>query len=97
MGDHMKTTVDLSDSLLAEAKALAQRERTTLRALIEQGLRHVLQTRRSTEPFQLRDASVHGGGLTPEMEARGGCAKLREAAYPGFFDDDDEGDNGSGK
>ena len=89
MGAHMKTTVELSPTLLAEAKALAEREKTTLRALIEQGLRQVLDGKRERKPFKLRDLSVKGGGLTPEFEAKGGMAKLREAAYPGFFDDDD--------
>jgi hypothetical protein len=32
----MKTTVDISDPLLREARKIAARERTTLRALVEQ-------------------------------------------------------------
>ena len=35
----MKTTLDLDDDLLARAKALAARERTSLTSLIEEGLR----------------------------------------------------------
>lgn len=35
----MKTTLDLDDELLTEAKALAARQRTTLTQVIEQGLR----------------------------------------------------------
>ena len=35
----MKTTLDLNDSLLAEAKALAARQRTTLTRVIEEGLK----------------------------------------------------------
>lgn len=34
----MKTTLDLDDNLLAQAKAQAVRERTTLTRLIEEGL-----------------------------------------------------------
>ena len=34
----MRTTLDLDDELLAEAKALAARERLSLTRLIEQGL-----------------------------------------------------------
>lgn len=34
----MKTTLDLSDSLLAQAKALAARQRTTLTRVVEEGL-----------------------------------------------------------
>ena len=91
MGTHMKTTIEIAGPLLVEAKALAAREKTTLRALIEEGLRHVLRDKAAgRKPFKLKDCSVGGGGLTPEMEAKGGWSKLREAAYPGFFDDDEE-------
>jgi hypothetical protein len=86
----MKTTIEISGPLLEEAKAFAAREKTTLRALIEQGLHQVLQGGRAREPFKLRDCSVQGDGLTPEFEAKGGMSKLREAAYPGFFDDEDD-------
>ncbi len=92
----MKTTIEIADPLLAKAKALAAREKTTLRALIEEGLREVLLRKNRPKPFKLKDASFKGGGgLTPEMEAKGGWAKLHEAAYPGFFDgeDDDEGES----
>ena len=81
MGTHMKTTLDLSGPLLEEAKAVAARERTTLRALVEEGLRAVLSRKRSSKVFRLRDGSFKGGrGLHPDFAARG-WAKLREAAY----------------
>jgi hypothetical protein len=35
----MKTTIQISDSLFKEARKVAQQERTTLRALVEEGLR----------------------------------------------------------
>jgi hypothetical protein len=35
----MKTTIDISEPLLREARNIAARERTILRVLIEQGLR----------------------------------------------------------
>lgn len=86
----MKTTVEISDSLLAEAKALALTEKTSLRSLIEEGLRSVILSKKKLTPRVMRDGRFRGEGLTEEMKARGGWAKLREAAYPGFFDDDDE-------
>jgi len=58
----MKTTIEIADPLLAEAKTLAAREQTTVRALVEEGLRHVVRARRpaKTARFKLRDASVRG-------------------------------------
>ena len=58
----MKTTIDLSDALFDSAKELAQQRQTTLRALVEEGLRRVLADSRSkSKPaFKLKDASVRG-------------------------------------
>ena len=54
MGTHMKTTIDIADGLLTEARAHAQREGLTLRAVIEEGLRRVLKDRlEDDEPFEL--------------------------------------------
>jgi hypothetical protein len=60
----MKTTVEIPDALLREAKRVALRERTTVRALVEQGLRQVVRSR-GTGAFVLRDASFTGDGLQP--------------------------------
>ncbi len=78
----MKTTVEISDPLAEEAKAVARREKTTLRALIEAGLHHVLRERRRRSSFQLRDASFPGQGLQPEFR-EGEWQRVREAAYEG--------------
>lgn len=61
----MKTTIDLADALFLSAKQHAQQHQTTLRALVEEGLRHVLHQAQATPPaaFKLADASVHGGEL----------------------------------
>jgi hypothetical protein len=78
----MKTTVEISDALLEEAKALAAREKSTLRELIEDGLRRVLAGRRQRGAFQLRDASFRGKGLSPEFRDAG-WERIREAIYEG--------------
>lgn len=39
----MKTTLDLPDDLLIEAKAVAARRRTTLKAIVEHALRREIQ------------------------------------------------------
>ncbi|HYC56861.1 MAG TPA: DUF2191 domain-containing protein [Candidatus Binatia bacterium] len=91
----MKTTIEICDSLLEEAKALASRDKVTLRSIIEEALRKLLLEKNAkTKPYVFRDASWDGGGLTPEMERKGGWARIRDAAYPGFFDDEeDDGEN----
>ena len=75
-----KTTIEIPDELLVAAKAHAARERTTLRALVETGLRSALGRRSSPERFRLRDASVGGHGLQPEFQT-GGWERLRDAIY----------------
>lgn len=79
----MKTTVEISDALLAEARKVAARERTTVRKLIEQGLRHVItERRRKNRPFRLRSAGFKGQGLSAEATGAG-WERLRELAYEG--------------
>ena len=43
----MKTTLDINDALLADAKALAARQQTSLTRLIEEGLQLRLRSPRS--------------------------------------------------
>ena len=78
----MKTTIDLSDELASAAKAQAASENTTLRALIERGLRMVLRADREAEPFRLRDASVGGRGLQPAFRDAE-WSQIRGAIYEG--------------
>jgi hypothetical protein len=80
----MKTTIEISDPLLKDVRALAARKGTTLRALVEQGLRQVVSdNKKGKRPFKLRDASFKGGkGLTPEA-AELGWDKIRDLSYEG--------------
>lgn len=80
MVTHMKTTIDLSDGLLAEAKRVARREGTTVKALMEQGLRRAIDERKGRAKFTLRDASVDGQGLAPDVKA-GGWEVVRDLIY----------------
>jgi hypothetical protein len=63
MGTHMKVTVEIADPLFRQAKSQARRRGTTMRALIEEGLRRVI-----AEPgaagFRLPDCTVTGDGPT---------------------------------
>jgi hypothetical protein len=77
----MKTTIELSDAALAEARRVAAKEGTSLRALIEEGLRRVLAERRVRHAgFRLRRASFKGKGLAPEFEGKSWPA-VRDAIY----------------
>jgi Bacterial antitoxin of type II TA system, VapB len=78
----MKTTVEISDSLLEEAKKLAARQGTTVRALIEEGLRRVLAERRRPGAFRLRKATFKGEGLQPQA-AGASWERIRDLAYEG--------------
>ena len=82
MVSNMKTTVEISDPLLEKAKRVAAREGTTVRALIEQGLREVLAGRKRLRPFRLRKASFRGKGLQPGAQGMS-WKKLREITYEG--------------
>lgn len=82
MGTHMKTTIDMADGLLADARRVAEQEGTTLRALFEEGLRLALQRRAKRSSFRLEDASFLGDGLQ-EPFADADWASIRAAAYEG--------------
>jgi hypothetical protein len=60
----MKTTLDINDSLLANAKALAAQQQTSLTRLIEEGLQLRL---RSSQP-----AAKAGKRKIPVFKGRGG-------------------------
>ena len=77
----MKTTIELPDALFRAAKDLAAKRETTLRSLVEEGLREVL-AREEGKRFRLRDASVDGGGLQDEFRDAG-WEDVRRAAYSG--------------
>jgi hypothetical protein len=78
----VKTTIDIADPLLREARKIAARERTTLRALVEQGLRRIIAEKARKPAFRLRDASFNGRGLNPEF-ADVGWDRLRDLIYEG--------------
>lgn len=83
MGAHMKTTIDIADPLFADAKRLAERRGTTLKALVEQGLRQVLaEPATGAPPFRLRKASFKGKGLRPELQDAP-WDRLRDLVYEG--------------
>ena len=46
-GNIMKTSIEIADDLFERAQKLARKEKTTFRALTEQGLRLVLKERQN--------------------------------------------------
>ena len=76
----MKTTIELPDALFSQTKALAQREGTSLRAIMEQALQKWLAERQTAKPYVLQDFSVGGGGWVHPDIAAGDWSKLRESA-----------------
>lgn len=78
----MKTTIEISNSLLDEAKKIAAKEGTTVRAFVEQGLRRVLAERKSRGTFRLRKATFKGKGLQPGVKDAT-WERIRDAVYEG--------------
>ena len=64
----MKTTIELPDTLIEQARRVAQREGATLRALVEEGLQRSLEARRQAARRQLDFPSYGGNGLTDEFQ-----------------------------
>ncbi len=82
MGSLMKTTIEISDALFEAAKRRAGERGTTLRALVEEGLRGVLAVPTAGQTFALRDGSVGGKGLRPDVR-EGGWERIAELTYEG--------------
>jgi hypothetical protein len=76
----MKTTVDIADDLLLRAKQEAKAGRTTLRSLIEAGLREVLGRRSAARRPRIKPVTFRGKGLQPEFKGKGWDA-IRDAIY----------------
>ncbi len=78
----MKTTVEISDSLYEEARIIAAGEKSSIKALIEEGLRKVIEERKHRQHFKLRKATFKGNGLQAEL-ADASWDKIREKVYEG--------------
>jgi hypothetical protein len=65
----MKTTVEITDALLERARTHAASTGQTVRALIEDGLRRVLDDAPAGKPYRLPDRSVGKTGAPNPLEA----------------------------
>jgi predicted DNA-binding ribbon-helix-helix protein len=78
----MKTTVQIPDSLLKELRKLANDENTTLKSLMEEGLRRIISERKRRGKFKLRKATFRGTGLQPHLEGAS-WDRIRDISYEG--------------
>lgn len=75
----MKTTIELPDPLFKQARRYAETHHTTMKALIEQGLRQVMAEKKEAAPFKLGDGSFDGGsGMSPELKS---WEQIRDIMY----------------
>ncbi len=81
----MKTSIEIGDSLFVKAKKLAKQKRISLRALIEEGLRHVIANKEKDKNApQSKILTFGGDGLTDEYKLRGlNWETLRDEIYRG--------------
>jgi hypothetical protein len=82
MASHVKTTVEIPDPLLEEARKLASREGATLRALVAEGLQKVVADRKRGPAFRLKKASFKGKGLRSKLRDKP-WERIRDLAYGG--------------
>jgi hypothetical protein len=78
----MKTTVEIQDGLLKAVRKVAAEEDTTVRALIEEGLRRVVEQRQVSSHFRLRHAGFGKGGLQAGIR-EGSWEQIRDLVYEG--------------
>ena len=79
----MKTTIDIADRQAREARQAAKKRGTTLRALVEEGLRLVLERhpeRQRAKAFRL--VTFRGRGTQPGIE-EGDWETIRSLLYEG--------------
>ena len=79
----MKTTLDISGALFAQAKRAAAAKGTTFKELVERALRLLLKAEsRSPRIFRLRRHTFRGKGLVAGI-AEGDWQEIRRRAYEG--------------
>lgn len=78
----MKTSIQIPNALFEEARKIAHRERTTLKALVEEGLRRIISDRKKRGGFRLRKATFKGNGIQSHL-ADASWDRIRELSYEG--------------
>ena len=79
MVTHMKTTIEIADSLLIRARTRAREQHITLRSLIERALATTLD--QPLRAIQVKPVTFKGNGLSRDFEDAS-WEKIRDAIYP---------------
>ena len=79
MVTHMKTTIEIADNLLSQAKARARAQQITLRSLIEESLAATLDKPLPT--IMVKPVTFQGKGLSREF-AEASWDTIRDTIYP---------------
>ena len=79
MVTHMKTTIEIANDLLVRAKRTAQRERKTLREIVDEALRQRLAAAPGRS-FRLRKHAFKGRGRHPAI-VEGHWETVRDLIY----------------
>jgi len=78
---HMKTTINIADPLFQKVRHIAGQENSTFRALVEEGLRWVVEkNKRKGTPFRLGNLKTRGGGLAEKFR-EGRWEQIRDEIY----------------
>ena len=76
----VKTTVELPDSLMRDAKAFAAKRGIPLREVFQQGLEAVLRNGSApSKPYRMKTITTDGEGL----QVQGGWDEIRSMIYEG--------------
>jgi hypothetical protein len=78
----MKTTIQIPDSLFHEVRKLAHQEQTTMKALVEEGLRKIIAEHKQRGRFRLRKVTFKGKGLQPHLSGAR-WDQIRDMSYEG--------------
>jgi len=78
----MKTTIEINDALLRQAKVHAAERDLSLKAVVEQALRQYLERSAAARGFKLRKRTFRGQGLQPGLDWHD-WATIRAMAYEG--------------
>lgn len=84
MANHMKTTVQIPDALLADVQKIAYKNKTSFRALVQEGLLHVVeQDQKKKKNHHVKDCTYPPAHLVKGKLDPMPWEKLRAIIYEG--------------